>query len=126
MASIVTLKTGQNVICEVREIYQGEGDDRKGVGLQLSDPFILDLYENPEAEDPEDRNKVRFSRWNPFTLERTFRVPYDAVVAVSSPDPNLEGAFASKVEFFDQYESEQIVEDIISDEPTDTPAETEE
>jgi hypothetical protein len=123
MASIVTLKTGQNIICEVREIYQGEGDDRKGVGLQLSDPFALELYENPEAEDPADRSKVRFARWNPFTLDRVFRVPYDAVVCVTAPDPNLDAAFAEKIEYFN---SVDIVDEIPEDESTDTPAETEE
>jgi hypothetical protein len=123
MASIVTLKTGQNIICEVNEIFQGEGEERKGVGLQLKDPFLLDLYENPEAENPDDRNRVRFSRWNPFTLERTFRVPYDAVIAVSAPDPNLNSAFADKIQYFDSID---VVDEISEDEPTDTPAETEE
>ncbi len=123
MASIVTLKTGQNIICEVNEIFQGEGEERKGVGLQLKDPFVLDLYENPEAENPDDRNRVRFSRWNPFTLERTFRVPYDAVIAVSAPDPNLNSAFADKVQYFDSID---VVDEIPEDEPTDTPVEIEE
>lgn len=123
MASIVTLKTGQSIICEVNEIYQGENEERRGVGLQLKDPFVLDLYENPEAENPEERSKVRFSRWNPFTLERMFRVPYDAVIAVSAPDPNLETAFAEKVEFFDQFEDQQLVDELTND---DTATETEE
>lgn len=122
MASIVTLKTGQNIICEVNEIFQGEGDERRGVGLQIRDPFILDLYENPEAENPDDRNRVRFSRWNPFTLERNFRVPYDAVVAVSSPDPNLSEAFKDKVEYFDSID----IVDNIPNEPNDTATETQE
>lgn len=124
MASIVTLKTGQNIICEVREIFQGEDEEKKGVGLQLSDPFILELYENPEAEDPTERSKVRFSRWNPFTLDRIFRVPYDAVVSVSIPDPNLDSAFADKVEYFN---SVDVVDELPEDyEPNDTATETQE
>lgn len=124
MASIVTLKSGQNVICEVREIFQGEDEDKKGVGLQLSDPFVLELHENPEAEDPAERSKVRFARWNPFTLDRIFRVPYDAVIAVSAPDPNLDTAFADKVEYFN---SVDVVDELPEDEePNDIATETEE
>jgi hypothetical protein len=124
MASIVTLKSGQNIICEVREIFQGEDEDKKGVGLQLSDPFALELYENPEAEDPAERSKVRFARWNPFTLDRTFRVSYDAVIAVSTPDPNLDTAFADKVEYFN---SVDVVDELPEeDESDDIAIETEE
>jgi hypothetical protein len=123
MASIVTLKTGQNIICEVNEIFQGEQEDKRGVGLQLKDPFILELHENPEAENPDDRNRVKFARWNPFTLERVFRVSYDAVVAVSAPDPNLDSAFADKVEYFNSID---IVDDIPVNEPNDIAIETEE
>jgi hypothetical protein len=101
MASIVTLRDGSNVIAEINEIYQGEGDERRGVGLQLRDPFTLELYEFPDAENPEDRSRVKFSRWNSFTLERTFRLPYDSVVCVSTPDPNLTSAFEEKQKFFD-------------------------
>lgn len=118
MASIVTLRDGSNVICEINELFQGEGEERRGVGLQLKDPFALELHEFPEAENPEDRSRVKFSRWNPFTLERSFRVPYDAITAVSSPDPNLVNAFEEKVKFFDAVD---IVEP-----SNDTATETEE
>jgi len=110
MASIVTLKTGQCLIAEVNEMFRGEEEDRTGIGLQLRDPFILELFENPEAENIEDRNRVKFSRWNPFTLERVFRIPYDAVVAVSQPDPNLETAFKEKQSFFDDTDAAEVIE----------------
>lgn len=120
MASIVTLKDGSNLICEINEIFQGEGEERRGVGLQLKDPFSLELYEDPGAENPEDRNRVKFSRWNPFTLERFFKLPYDAITSVSSPDPNLTIAFEEKVKYFDAVD---IVE---PGETNDTTTETEE
>jgi len=136
MATIVTLKDGSNVICEIREIFQNElvtvtdpetgepkqEEQRVGKGIQLSDPFILELVENPEAEDPEDRSRVKYTRWNPFTLERTFKIPYDALVCVSVPDPNLEEAFAAKVEYFNTVD---VVEEISGD-ADDTATETEE
>lgn len=124
MASIVTLKDGSNVICEINEIFQGEGEERRGVGLQLKDPFVLELYEFPEAENPEDRSRVKFTRWNPFTLDRTFKVPYEALVCVSAPDPNLEQAFGDKVEYFNTSDAQDIVDEIPTEETDDTATET--
>ena len=115
MASIVTLRDGTNLICEVREIFKTEQvidpetgeetENRVGIGLQLSDPFVLEMIEFPEAEDPNERSKVKYTRWNPFTLERVFKVNYESVTCVSAPDPNLDQAFAEKVEFFNSYET---------------------
>ena len=133
MASIVTLKTGQVLICEINEIFStrievdpetGEEKEVKDrVGLQFKDPFTLLLYENPEAETPEEVEKVKFTRWNPFTLDRIFRVPFDAVTAVSVPDPNLDNAWREKVEYFDSLD---IVDEISTEEANDTSTETEE
>jgi len=132
MASIVTLKCGQRVIAEINEIFNeipipenelvdgGPTTQRKGVGLQLRDPFLLEHHENPQAEDPEERNRVKFIRWNPFTLDRTFKVPYEAVVCVSSPDPNLDSAFTEKQAMFDSYD---VVEEVPGD-TDDTATET--
>lgn len=131
MASIVTLKTGQVLICEINEIFSTRmevdpetGDEKEikdRVGLQFKDPFLLKLYENPDAEDPAEMSRVKFDRWNPFTLDRIFRVPFDAVTAVSVPDPNLANAWTEKVEYFD---SVDIVDEIPTEETDDTATET--
>ena len=78
---------------------------------------------HPEAETPEEVEKVKFTRWNPFTLDRIFRVPFDAVTAVSVPDPNLDNAWREKVEYFDSLD---IVDEISTEEANDTSTETEE
>ena len=41
--SIVTMKTGDRIITELKEIFDGEGDDKKGVCLLMEDPYILNL-----------------------------------------------------------------------------------
>lgn len=129
MASIVTLRTGQVIICEINEIFNTQVDPESGeeikerIGLQLKDPFLLTLYENFEAENPEERSKVRFDRWNPFTLDRVFRVAYDSITAVNEPDPNLAKAFQEKIAYFD---SVDIVDDIPEEIVDDTTTETEE
>ena len=39
--SVVTLKTGDRVITELKEIFDGEGEDKRGVCLLMEDPYVL-------------------------------------------------------------------------------------
>ena len=41
--SIVTLKTGDRIITELKEIFDEEGEDRKGICLLMEEPYILNL-----------------------------------------------------------------------------------
>ena len=41
--SVVTLKTGERIITELKEIFDGEGGDKKGVCLLMEEPYILTL-----------------------------------------------------------------------------------
>ena len=41
--SIVTLKTGDRIITELKEIFDEEGDNKKGICLLMEDPYILSL-----------------------------------------------------------------------------------
>ena len=41
--SVVTLKTGDRVISELKEIFEGEEDKRRGVCLLMEDPYILSM-----------------------------------------------------------------------------------
>lgn len=41
--SVVTLKTGDRIITELKEVFDGEGEDKKGVCLLMEDPYILSL-----------------------------------------------------------------------------------
>ena len=41
--SVVTLKTGDRVISELKEIFEGEDDKKKGICLLMEDPYILSM-----------------------------------------------------------------------------------
>ena len=47
--SVVTLKTGERIITELKEIFDGEGDDKKGVCLLMEEPCLL--YTSPSPRD---------------------------------------------------------------------------
>ena len=98
--SIVTFKTGERVITELKVIFDGEADNKKGVCLLMEDPYILNLDSaQPQylTEAHGMEYQVRFSKWNPYSPDWQFKVPYDCVMTISQPEPGLENAWQQKI-----------------------------
>jgi len=96
--SIVILKTGEQIICELKEAFEGEGEERKGICLVMVHPYILELVKVDNPEDPMQDLQVKFSRWCPYSIDTQFRIPYDVVTGIGAPDSGLEEAYIRKVE----------------------------
>ena len=97
------------IITELKEIYDGEGDDKKGVCLLMEDPYVLHLdTSEPQylTEQTGMEYQVRFSKWNPYSPDWQFKVPYDCVMTISNPEPGLQDAYDKKVK--QKKESESI------------------
>ena len=112
--SIVTLKTGERVITELKEIFDGEGDNKKGVCLLMEDPYILNLDSaQPQylTETHGMEYQVRFSKWNPYSTDWQFKVPYDCVMTISQPEPGLENAWQQKITEKNKLENDGTTED---------------
>jgi hypothetical protein len=98
--SVVTLKTGDRVITELKEIYDGEGEDKRGVCLLMEDPYILKLDGGTPQYLTEEHGmeyQVRFSKWNPYSPDWQFKIPYDCVMTISTAEPGLENAWRQKI-----------------------------
>jgi len=98
--SVVTLKTGDRIITELKEIFDGEGEDKRGVCLLMEDPYILNLDgATPQylTEAHGMEYQVRFSKWNPYSTDWQFKIPYDCVMTISNPEPGLENAWKEKI-----------------------------
>ena len=98
--SVVTLKTGDRVITELKEIYDGEGEDKRGVCLLMEDPYILKLDGGTPQYLTEEHGmeyQVRFSKWNPYSPDWQFKIPYDCVMTISTAEPGLENAWKQKI-----------------------------
>ena len=99
--SIVTLKTGDRIITELKEIFNEEGEDRKGICLLMEDPYVLNLDGGTPQYLTEAHGmeyQVRFSKWNPYSPDWQFKIPYDCVMTISNPEPGLENAWKQKLE----------------------------
>ncbi len=100
--SIVVLKTGEKLITYLQEVFEGEGENQKGICLVMSHPYELKLVEINNAENPDQDLQVKFSKWCPYSSDVQFRIPYDGVLAIGQPDAGLAMAYAAKVELVEK------------------------
>ena len=98
---VLVFKTGERVIAGCSEMTDKETG--KGICLVIKCPYILTL--NPKKED-ETEYSVNFSKWNPFTPETSFNVPYDAVVCLSDVEQGILDVYLDKFSSEMQYEEE--------------------
>jgi len=99
--SIITLKTGDRIITDLKEAFEGDGDDKKGICLIMDEPYVLNLDgATPQylTEQHGMEYQVRFSKWNPYSPDTMFKIPYDCVMTISNPEPGLENAYQQKIE----------------------------
>ena len=98
--SIVTLKTGDRVITELKEVFDGEDDNKKGICLLMDEPYVLSLDGSTPQYLTESHGmeyQVRFSKWNPYSPDTMFKIPYDCIMTISSPEPGLQKAYENKI-----------------------------
>ena len=98
--SILTLKTGDRVIAELKEIFDEEGDNKKGICLLMEEPYILNLEGgNPQylTEEYGMEYQIKFSKWNPYSSDWQYKLPYDSVMTISNPEPGLQKAYENKI-----------------------------
>jgi len=95
--SIVILKTGDKLITFLQEVFEGEGDERKGVCLVLNYPYELDLVSVPDETDTSRDLQVKFSKWCPYAVDASYRIAYEGILTIGIPDPGLAQAYRAKV-----------------------------
>ena len=108
--SVVTFKTGDRVITELKEIFDEEGDNKKGICLLMEDPYILNLDSGTPQYLTEQHGmeyQVRFSKWNPYSSDWQYKIPYDMVMTISNPEPGLQDAYERKIQEKKEIESIQ-------------------
>ena len=97
---IVSLKTGDQLICELKELYSDQEEEKKGICLLAENPYVLSLIQSsPQhlVDEISSELQVRFSKWNPYSVDEKFKLPYDCVMTISNPDPGLRDAYLKKI-----------------------------
>ncbi|ADO99253.1 hypothetical protein Np050604_150 [Cyanophage S-RIM44] len=94
---IIVFKNGERVITDLQEVFEGEEESRRGICLQMSNPYILELVSSNDPSGGDADLQVKFSKWNPYSIDYKFRVPYDTVLAIGEPDTGLAQAYRNKI-----------------------------
>lgn len=110
---IVTMTTGERIITELKEVFDGETEDKKGICLLFDRPYILTVSNRTSDGDYTEELQVQFSKWNPFSIDDQFKIPYSAIIAVSNPDSGLMNAYIQKIA------EAKVLENGNSSEPTE-------
>lgn len=97
--SVVVLKTGEKLITILQEVFEGEGEDKKGICILMNYPYELSLISVPNEENPDKDLQVKFSKWCPYAIDNSFRIPYDGILTIGQPDPGLSQAYQAKVDY---------------------------
>lgn len=93
-AHVVMLSSGDTVICNLVELSQGEGEDKRGLCLEMTHPYKLEFVDSVESKEVQ----VKFTRWMAFSSEFKFKIPYSAVITLAEPEPNMLKVYEQKVD----------------------------
>ena len=105
---VLVFKSGERVIAGCSEMT--DKATGKGICLVIKCPYILTL--NPK-QDNEEEYSVNFSKWNPFSPDNTFNVPYDAVISLSDVEQGILDVYLER--FAQELTYEEEVEDAESE-----------
>lgn len=92
--STLMLSTGDTLIANLQEVFRGEGEDKKGLCLQVEHPYLLELVPTDNTNDVQ----VKFTRWMAFSSEYKFKLPYGSILTIGEPQSDILKAYERKVE----------------------------
>ena len=91
-ARIVTLTTGERVLCLFGEV-RNEKDESQVVGYRLIYPFVLNLGQpNEDGTIP-----ITYTRWCPFSPVEEHRMSGEHIISVVFPDNNIVDTYVERL-----------------------------
>ena len=100
---LLLLKSGEDMIADVREMSYGEDDSRRVVGYYLNRPCVIKMRDPNEMPDLQDGNtkragfEVSLFPWIPLTSEETIPVPTDWVITMVEPVAKLKEMYVEDI-----------------------------
>ena len=96
---ILLLKSGEEVITEVREMY--DPDTNQPIGYHMHKPFRLDIISDLETGIVLDRNKgyqLHWFPWAPLSKDRDFFLPGHHVLTAYDPLDSIVDQYLSAIQ----------------------------
>tara|TARA_Y100000766_G_C18842263_1_gene573770 strand:+ start:755 stop:1129 length:375 start_codon:yes stop_codon:yes gene_type:complete len=97
---LVFTRDGDNIICDLQEAVDKETGQRQAYIMTI--PYKVWIIDQPETpvnmETFEDQEvKIRYTPWNPFTIDQKIAITPDYVISVMEPSPSILQTYLSNV-----------------------------
>ena len=95
---LAILKSGEDIVADIKEMIVGEGDDARVVGYHLNRPCGVSLNRKEIAiDDEEDKVQIRLFPWCPLTKQEKIPIPSDWVVTIVEPIDKITQMYKKEV-----------------------------
>ena len=112
---LVLTRDGDNVITDLQEAVDKESGVRQLYVMTI--PYKVVITEEPQQQTDletfEDQEiKVRYTPWNPFTIDQKIAVTPDYIITVMEPAPSILQTYLANVNkrTGDQYVEEAVIQ----------------
>ena len=100
---LLLLKSGEDMIADVKEMAFGEEEERRVVGYYLNKPCVIKMRD-PNVLDDESEGRgrkagyeVSLFPWMPLSAEETIPIPSDWVVTMVEPTVKLKEMYVEDI-----------------------------
>jgi len=96
---LAILKSGEDIVADIKEMLLGEGDDAKVVGYYLNRPCGVTLNTKPLKVDDDDKDtyQLKLIPWCPLTKQEKIPIPSDWVVTIVEPIDKITEMYKKEV-----------------------------
>jgi len=97
---LAILKSGEDIVADIKEMIVGEGDAARVVGYVLTKPCGVTLDSKQLRVDDEidnDTYQLKLFPWCPLTKNEKIRIPADWVVTIVDPIDKITAMYTKEV-----------------------------
>ena len=95
---LAILKSGEDIVADIKEMVVGEGDDARVVGYFLTKPCGVSLNsKNIEVDDEKDTYQLKLFPWCPLTKQEKIPISADWVVTIVDPIDKITEMYTKEV-----------------------------
>jgi len=95
---LAILKSGEDIVADIKEMIVGEGDDARVVGYHLNRPCGVTLNSKQlKVDDEKDTYQLRLFPWCPLTKSEKIPITADWVVTIVEPIDKITEMYTKEV-----------------------------
>ena len=95
---LAILKSGEDIVADIKEMLVGEGDDARVVGYVLTKPVGVSLNRKEiTIDDEKETVQIRLFPWCPLTKNEKIPITADWVVTIVDPIDKVKQMYEKEV-----------------------------